>query len=207
MTRSTTDSYDYDEARTFKVVVGYVPGVDALPKEAERLGFRFRVAFVLESYRPDRVDCYFDLDLYVALLASVADVLHADGMTGLDRRGREISARCEQESLKSAIERAGAQDEPLTQVHFVLEDREVGAAFSEPWARAGGPRLYHDSYTVPVFTVVDVSNALVAAARRTSQETGARLAEVYLADEGPTPVGFIERLLSRFRLHPKDPTR
>lgn len=57
-----------------KMVLGYLP-VDELPAKARDLRLFCRVTFILESYRAQAVDAFFDAELYAALVDVVRRIV------------------------------------------------------------------------------------------------------------------------------------
>lgn len=187
--------------RTMKVVVGYVPRVDQRPRWAQDLGFDRRVAFVLETYRPDQgPDMFFDLELYAALLQGAREVFQADRMVVVSPQGRTTELAEAPDVVRLLELRRELDREPLEQLVLRRGDAVVASIGSEPWANAGGPSPYHDSYTVPIYSSEDRSTDLIAAARATRHELGAVIEEVIHADAEPTAIGWPARLRAWFRI-------
>jgi hypothetical protein len=184
---------------TLTMVVGYVVDVDHLPSEPARLGLVRRVAFVLDSYRSDKVDMYFDARLYAALVESVREVLRADRLSAALSPGAEVELGVG-ELIRWLEQLPELEREPLPLITVEREGIPVALIMSEPWARAGGPEPYHDSYTVPVFTREDVAAPLQTAARAICQRLGAELTDVIHASEVASPPGVLKRVKSLFGL-------
>ena len=86
---------------------------------------------------------------------------------------------------------AGSLAELETLVH---EHTAVGYVESQPWANVGGPPLYHDSYTVAVFTSADVSDVFVARAHELSTRRQTELVDVVRLGTQPPPPSLLGRL-------------
>lgn len=185
--------------RTMKVVVGYVPRVDQRPRRVHDLGLDRRVAFVLETYRPDKgPDMFFDLELYAALLQGARDVFQADRMVVVSPNGTTTELADGSDVVRLLGQRRELAREPLE--HLVLRrgDAIVATIGSEPWAHGGGPVPYHDSYTIPIYSSEDKSTELIAAARATCQGLGAVIDDVIHADTAPAAPGWPARLRAWF---------
>jgi hypothetical protein len=79
--------------------------------------------------------------------------------------------------------------EPFERVVFARGPAVTAVAGHEPYWRSGGPDPYHDSYTVPVFTREDVSDALVAKARVACAALRATIAGIHRGSHRPRPHG------------------
>jgi hypothetical protein len=179
-----------------KIVIGYVAGVDVLPRDARRQGLARRVAFVLETYRPDRDPhgSYFDVGLYAELVESTCTALRVDAMRGNFRAREEVNI--DPGALRSLLDQqAETEREPLWRIRMVREGSTVALLGSDLWVLCGGPDPYHDSYTIPVYTHEDVSGELEAAARTACNSVNAKLTDVIRASEKPAP-GLLDRAMS-----------
>jgi hypothetical protein len=186
--------------RTLKIVVGYVRGVDRLPRHVQDLHLTRRVAFVLDSYRSDNVDMFFDAELYAALLDSTREVFGADRMSAVLSRGETAtigSASDAERILQSELE---GGSEPFTKVMLSRGGTIVAVIESEPFAYSGGPEPYHDSFTVPIYSREDAAGRLEASARSVCSRLGAEITEIVRASESPEAPGLIARIKGRIGL-------
>src|SRR5687768_6869728 len=140
-----------------KFVIGFVPTVDKLPRDLMKMGLARRFAFVLETYRADSVDEVFDVGLYEGILKLVLKIVQASTIRVVisRRENRDVSAFEDLHELLLAVPEA--KREPFGRCYFVRGSSVVAAMESEPWAHVGGPEPYHDSYTLAVFTKLDLS--------------------------------------------------
>src|SRR4051812_20980279 len=136
------------DERKVSLVVGYVPDVDALPADVERLGLRRRLALVLDTHRPSSPDMVFDEELYDRFLRIVIDAVKADAILVRDGK-QEAKASGADELHRLQLARPEEEREPFERIVLSRGAVPVAVVGSEPWARVGGPRPYHDSYTVP----------------------------------------------------------
>ena len=186
--------------RTLAIVVGYLPRVDRLPSWVRSLGLNLRVAFVLDSYRLDKVDLFFDAELYAALLDEVREVCRADRIASLSPTGETLKEfRTAADLMRDYEPLPEIERDPLKRALVRREDTIVAAIGSEPWAEVGGPMPYNDSYTIPIYSAHDASAQLEAAARSTCRRLGAEIREVVHAGAAPTPPGLLERLTRLWR--------
>jgi len=183
-----------------RVVIGYVPRVDRLPSELRKLGLTQRVAFVLDSFRSDKVDMYFDEELYASLMAAVREASSADRMFYASASGEAFEIGDAMDVNRLLARQPEGEREPLSRVIVVRERTTAAVIGSEPWAHCGGPEPYHDSYTVPIYSREDMAERLEAAARNVCQRLGVELATVLRASETPVPPGTLARLKSLFGL-------
>jgi hypothetical protein len=154
------------------------------------------VAFVLDTYRPDRVDAYFDSELYAVLLESVRNVFEPDSMTVESTSGeiRDLKTAADVKRLLGSDDEA----EPLEGVVLRKGASEIARIGSEPWVKSGGPMPYHDSYTIPIYSKEDRTKEIEVAARSTCAAIGAEVTEVITAQETPQPQSVLIRFKNWF---------
>jgi hypothetical protein len=149
-----------------------------VPKTAQTAGLCHRVAVVQHTYRADKVDMYFDRQLWERILEFA---LHF-------RQGAEVCiAECQKSSTVSVFQRLlgllrglpvhEAEEEEIRPDVFLAALREKAESEQEPpefiwvrdkkecvlciateyWAHVGGPGAYHDSYTYSIFSKSNVA--------------------------------------------------
>ena len=185
--------------RRLTMVVGYIPHVDMLPREARALGFAVRVALVLDSRRSDKVDIHLDVDLYAAMLDVIGQALGSDHMSLRLDSGQTAEAAGALEVKRRLEGCPELEREPFPRILLKRGDRIVGLVTSEAWARVGGPYPYHDSYTMAVHSSEDIAARLESMVRSRCEREGAELTEVVRASATPQPPGIVARVLSHFR--------
>ena len=181
--------------RTLSIVVGYVPRVDALPGWVRSLGLTRRVAFVLSSYRSDKVDLFFDAELNAALLDAAREVCRADRIASMfpsDEILKEF--RTATDLMREYEPLPEIERDPLERAVLQRGGMVVAAVGSEPWADVGGPMPYHDSYTIPIYSLDDAGAELEEAARSTCRRLGAEVTEVVQGSATPVPPGVLQRV-------------
>ncbi len=184
----------------FKIVKGYLPEVDILPSEAKNFGLTHRCAFVIESYRPNCVDMFFDAALYEGLVNIVHKVVGSDKIR-IQISKRETREVATAEEFHTLVEEMLSVTKSPFPCLFLLRNSSVVALIhSEPWALLGGPSVYHDSYTLAVFTQSDLSDRLTQDARAYAAEVEAELSGIVQFE--PTPPKFsllyeIKKMISR----------
>ena len=167
--------------RTLKVVVGSHPETPSPPEEAIAASLLDRVAVVLDSYRPDRVDLYFDTELFLATSDAILQALLPDSLEivrsatqpsleSLDALGREWLAAPE-------VER-----EPPELLRALRSGSVVCLAVPELWAQVGGPQPYHDSYTMSFFARFRSPLAVAESAAAAATALGAEASLVRVTD-------------------------
>jgi hypothetical protein len=186
--------------RTLTMVVGYIPRVDELPREARDLGFLRRVALALDTCRSNNVDLYFDVDLYTAMLDVIGQALASNQMS-LRLRSRETAEAAGALDVKRRLEGVPVLErEPIPTILLKRGDLAVGLVESVLWANVGGPQPYHDSYTMAVYSSEDVAARLESMVRSRCEREGAELTEVVRASPTPQPRGIMSRILAHFWL-------
>jgi hypothetical protein len=192
-----------------KILTGYLPTIDRLPYQAEKYGFDQRIAFVMESHDPTRPDMFFDSRLYVGLVGVVSNVLEAPHIRatmrqwrpGIRSRERQIEFHDVNAMGKSFENIPEVEQEPFDYLLLCKDSTVLGVIVSEPWARVGGPELYHDSYTQALFTATDVSERVISAVEKYSTENGVEISEICHLQGIPEPTisGILRRALGIFR--------
>jgi hypothetical protein len=125
------------------------------PDYATPEGLTHRFAVIQETYRPDKVDMYFDETLWRRILAFAA-AYASDGTVTFapTEKGPELPADrflCDWD--------AQAPDDRDPPAIMVREGgRRVLAIVPEYWNQIGGPDLYHDSYTYSFYAAEDLSD-------------------------------------------------
>jgi hypothetical protein len=159
--------------------------VDSTPEDAWRLRLAHRCAFVMGAHSPGSDDMVFNAPLYHAILTMVWDVLQSDRaeILGFDEPARRVSSATELEAVVG--EQSRVHDEPAPGLTMFRGEAAVAFIESQPWARVGGPEVYHDTYTVAVHTATDVSEILVAHAHELSTRCETELAEVLRMSPDP----------------------
>jgi len=177
----------------FDVVIGYLPNVDRFPRDAERLGLRHRCAFVMHTDSPLHADMVFNVPLYHAMIAMVWAALRCD-RAELEFLPSRRTARSLAELETLVLEHTRAEEAPVPELTLFRGSAAVGFVESQPWANVGGPALYHDSYTVAVFTSSDVSDVFVARAHELSTRCETELVDVVRMDPQPPIPSLLDRL-------------
>ena len=186
--------------RTMKIVIGYVPGVDRLPKDVRALGFDRRVAFVLDTFRADKVDMFFDTELYAALLDAVREASRANRLSVVSSSGKTLDLPNGYAVVGLLERNAESMREPLFRVIMNRDGTPVSAVDLEPWAHIGGPRPYHDSYTMAVYSRDDLAERLEGAARAVCRRLGAEVTELVRASDIPSLGPILLRIKKRLGL-------
>jgi hypothetical protein len=181
-----------------KLVVGYLP-YDRLPPEGRRLGLTQRTAFILGSYRSDKVDEYFDTELYAALVDSVRRTVRADKTIVVLSSGESADVSTGPDFERQLRVLAQNAQLPLSKITCVRGSLPVAMIGSEPYANVGGPPPYHDSYTVPALSREDISEALENEARVVCRAFGAEMEPVIRGERVPTREGPAAFLLRNLR--------
>ena len=142
---------------------------------------------------PLHEDMVFNVALYHAMIAMVWAALHCDrAELSFLRSRRAAGSLAELETL--VHEHTRTEEVPVPDLTLFRGPVAVGYVESQPWANVGGPPLYHDSYTVAVFTSADVSDVFVARAHELSTRCETELVGVVRMDAQPPLPSLLERL-------------
>ena len=125
--------------RSVGMVVGYVSGVDSLPDDVEQLGLHRRVAFVLDSYRSDQNDLYFDYELYAELLSAVtARLQKGKALHSVLPSGLSIDLSSADEVIEVLQALPAVETTPFPRILLKSDSKTIAVIGSEPWANVGG---------------------------------------------------------------------
>lgn len=164
---------------TPKTEIRFRRGIDPvteIPEEARANGLTERIAIIQESYRPDKVDMFFDEALFLRLLDYARKV--SDGgtvevieealatrqktllskMLGRDDRTQEV--RTLDDFLQGWSATPSDEKEPPIKVLVLKCGSPNLCIATEFWTRVGGPPEYHDSYTYSIFSREDRSEEI-----------------------------------------------
>ncbi len=157
--------------RTLCLVSGYHAATFP-PEDAYAWGLRHRFAVVLDTYRRDRADLYFDAELYLRLVPALCRAIGYDGVT------IRMAGDGDFPSFDALAGHYAGQEEadrdPPERIELRQGGRCSGIVQTEAWAAVGGPAPYHDSYTLSFYTDRDRSEEL----RRVVEEVCAELGAV-----------------------------
>ena len=179
--------------RRISVIFGYIPKVDRLPRRLKSIGLFRRYAVVMDSYRLGFVDAFFDSELFLAVSESVGGIVHADCLRA--KRGRIVHVFDFPLGLESkGTLRAMLIDEPIDELLYFRGGEVVSAIVSEAWAKVGGPPPYHDSYTMAIYSAIDIANQLEAELEILSGDLQVSISSVTRGEAAPIPSNPLTRL-------------
>lgn len=180
------------QERVLRMVLGYLPGIDNLPRFAHRVGLQCRTAFILDSYRSSCVDMYFDVELYASLLDGIGRIFRPDRATAYEEGHRIIDITAPSGARKTLL--SAEECKPFSRIDYSCGEATVAVIVSEPWAQVGGPEPYHDSYTFSVYSADDAQGALIAEAQKVCAILGAEIVEIIRAQTRPARRGVFGQL-------------
>ncbi len=155
------------------------------PADAYQAGLRHRFAVVLDTYRRDKVDMYFDSDLYLRLVPALCQAI---GYEGVDIRMTDRSRLTSFDDV--AHHYAGREEieqEPPERIQLGRRGQTVGIVATEFWTMVGGPFPYHDSYTLSFYTEQDRSAELRRVSETVCSEVGAVITGYYSGQQRKEP--------------------
>jgi hypothetical protein len=134
-----------------KTEISFVSGFDAedrTPGLVKSAGLKHRFAVIQETYRPDKVDMYFDEALWGRLFDFA--IRYA-----LDRKTIAEIRYASKEMPAANLVTAGRQETDKKPPPYILV-RDGGKCVlciaTEFWNLIGGPWPYHDSYTYSIYS-------------------------------------------------------
>lgn len=184
--------------RKMKLVIGYLP-FDSLSAEAAKLQLTHRVTFVLETYRADNVDLFFDAELYAALVDGVRRIVKADRVVVHVSSEKSIELLATADFERELNSYAQGAQAPLLRVTCIRGSSVAAIVLSEPYANVGGPPPYNDSYAVPVFSFEDISDQMTVEAKVICARMHAVVDDIVYGDRTPARVGPRNRLIGTLR--------
>lgn len=172
--------------RTLKLVSGYDPDAILPPEEI----FKYRLPYRFAIVQPDKIDMFFDVDLFLALLRALSGRISHDRLEFHFLEGKWLN-RCwfmperwkrTVFSTFEAIEKfyqsaEGRYKDPPEQIFWFKQAKVVAMGDSEPWFKTGGPTLYHDSYTISLYTEEDHADVFQATCEEVCRKIGAAIIE------------------------------
>lgn len=146
---------------TTRTEVRFVSGLDGatkVPAAARAAGLTRRFAVIQETYRPDKVDLYFDEALWRQLALFSATFYSTTVATvALPKTGSEIPLSSFLEALHQSDE---LDREPPECLYVRSSGRLLLCVETEFWCLVGGPALYHDSYTYSFYSNTDLEGPI-----------------------------------------------
>jgi len=163
---SSLPSRDLKPWNTFRLVYGYLPEIDRLPETAIKLGLRRRVAAVLNDDDVPHSRLYWDLvEVFVQTLRGDSVTFEID--TDVDTLVF-TSVSLMREYVDGRPELGG----PFNRATFYVRGRARAFIHVEPWAAAGGPFPYSDSWTFAIYRDTDDIAGLRDACYRVCMQHG-----------------------------------
>lgn len=120
------------------IIFGYLPKIDNQSSVAARLGLLQRFSIALDSYHPEKVEPFFDQQMFVDIMAELLEFFDFD-LIKVDLPERTLM-------LKSWKTVFASEDLPLA-LTFFKQNLPVLYMESENYVDIGGPDPYHDCYS------------------------------------------------------------
>lgn len=165
--------------RTFRLVRGYHRHSN-LPAIAHEAEMAERFAVVLDTTRHDKVDWFFDSELFLAISEEIIRLIAPDTIKIELEEGISYASLATLAAAYTALPEADR--EPPTRMLFFRDGRLVGLEETEFWVRVGGPDFYHDSYTLSFYTARDRFAEFQAVCEMVSMNLGATITGVHEGD-------------------------
>ncbi|MHC4744557.1 MAG: hypothetical protein ACYS8Z_21800 [Planctomycetota bacterium] len=169
-------------------VKGYHPGYP-VDEVAVKEGLEHRVAFIINPYRSEKEDSFFDVELFCSLMKGITDVLQSDNLTVRVEEyerygGKELDSL---ESFERHMRSLPECDQKIPRrIVYSRGEKIVCCVSGELWVLCGGPWPYHDCYTASVYTKEDFSEQLAVLCEEVCNRVGATIWKVF--EESPIPV-------------------
>lgn len=170
--------------RTLCLVSGY-HAANFPPADAFELGLRHRFAVVLNTYRRDKADMYFDSSLYLLLVRTVCQAIGYDCVT--IRMIEGVRFHSFDDLARQYADLEELEQKPPARIDMYKSGQLVGVVETELWAMVGGPSPYHDSYTLSFYTHGDRSPELRRVSETACSEAGAVITGYHEGQECKKP--------------------
>jgi hypothetical protein len=133
--------------KSVALIFGYIPEIDYPNEQAKSLGLDCRFAFALDTYRQDKMDIFFDKELFIELLISALNYV------GFDRVA--VSGKAMDEKILHSVTDIRTispyiindEDEPCEKIKVYKKDEIVCLCDTSFFITCGGSHPYHDTYT------------------------------------------------------------
>lgn len=133
----------------FRLVSGYVPEIDRLPRTALDLQLQRRVAAVLNDDNAPHSRLYWDL------IEAIVESLRADSVTFEIDTDKESLPFTSVPLMREYVDSRPQLGRPFNRATLYLGGRAHAFIDVEPWAACGGPFPYHDSWTFAIYRDTD----------------------------------------------------
>jgi hypothetical protein len=190
--------------RTLCLVSGYHTATFP-PADVFVSGLRHRFAVVLDTYRRDKEDMYFDTGLFLHLVPTLCQAIGYDYVAIRMIEGGRFQSFDDLARQYSGIEEL--EKEPPARIDLHRSGQLVGAVETELWTMVGGPSPYHDSYTLSFYTDRDRSPELRRVSETVCSEVGAVITGYYEGQESKEPYCPWWRKVLRLFAHRYGPPR
>ncbi len=170
--------------RTLCLVSGY-HAASFPPADAYEAGLRHRFAVVLDTYRRDKVDMYFDADLFLRLVPALCQAIGYDGVDIRLTDGSRFTSFGDVARHYTGLEEL--EREPPERIQLSRRGQLAGMVDTEFWTMVGGPSPYHDSYTLSFYTDQDRSATLRRVSETACSEIGAVITGYHTGQQRKEP--------------------
>jgi hypothetical protein len=174
--------------RSLCLVSGY-HAVSYPPVAAYEAGMRHRFAVVLDTYRRDKIDMFFDSSLALLLVPALCQIIRYDQLSIRMAGGATISSIEELARHYSGLEEVDRDPPACIEV---WRGGAIGAIVqTEWWSSVGGPSPYHDSYTISFYTANDHSSEFRQAIEDLCLAAGASITGFYREEQAKQPYSYL----------------
>lgn len=170
--------------RTLCMVSGY-HAASFSPADAFESGLRHRFALVLDTYRRDTEDLYFDTSLFQRLVPTLCQTIGFDAVAIRMTEGSCLHSFDDLARHYAGLEES--EHEPPARIDLLRAGELVGVVETEFWTMVGGPSPYHDSYTLSFYTDRDRSPELQRESETACSEIGAVITGYHKGQESKEP--------------------
>lgn len=174
--------------RSLCLVSGY-HAVSYPPLAAYEAGIRHRFAVVLDTYRRDKIDMFFDSSLFLLIVPPLCQIIRYDQLS-IRMAGGGLFSSCEE----LARQYSGSEEvdcEPPAWIELRRGAAIGGIVETEWWNRVGGPSPYHDSYTMSFYTANDYSSEFRQAIENICLAAGASITGFYCEEQNKQPYSYL----------------
>ncbi len=155
------------------------------PPVAYEAGLHERFAVVMDMVLSRVGDGLFDTELFLRIMAAIIGAIKHDSLSIVIDSHNEVGSLSELTDWYDSRDRL--DHEPPFEMYLRQGAQLVAMTETEFWAKIGGPDIYHDSYTLSVYTAEGSLGTLRNACEQVCHELGAPVSGFHVGAERKEP--------------------
>jgi hypothetical protein len=155
------------------------------PDAAYEAGLGHRFAVVLDTYRKDKADMFYDSDLVLLLVPKLCQIIGFDQLEIRMADGTRFQSF--EELTRYQNGQREADRDPPNWMELCSGGKLSGIVETESWMAVGGPPPYHDSCTLSFYTADDRSMEFRQLSEHVCSEAGACITGFHVGSQVKEP--------------------